>query len=326
MAVWPNFRSPLMWDVFAVNTYLSVSAIFWFIGLIPDFATLRDKSTKPLPKVIYGILSMGWRGSNQHWHRYEQAYLLLAGLSTPLVLSVHSIVSFDFAVSIVPGWAVTVFPPYFVAGAVFAGFAMVILFAIPLRKWYPGFKDLITVRHLDWMAKVLLATGLIVFYGYILEFFYALYSGNPYELALKNFRLESVYNWAYFALIICNGLIPQIFWFPAARRNTFWLVFVCLSVTVGMWLERFVIIPMSLMSNYVPSSNQPYYPTIWDFMMFAGTVGLFLTLMFLFFRALPVVNMFEMKDLLYRLAKAGQVPDPSDPVTKREKAIAGGGE
>ncbi|MFZ4506911.1 MAG: NrfD/PsrC family molybdoenzyme membrane anchor subunit [Fimbriimonas sp.] len=329
MGMWPNFRSPLMWDVFAVNTYLSVSAIFWFIGLIPDFATLRDKATNKVPKVIYGILSLGWRGSNQHWHRYEQAYLLLAGLSTPLVLSVHTIVSFDFASSIVPGWNVTVFPPYFVAGAVFAGFAMVILFAIPLRKWYDGFSDLITVRHLDWMAKILLATGLIVFYGYILEVFYAWYSGNAFEMALLKLRMNSPYAWAYFMLILCNGIIPQLFWIPAARRNNACLVFVALAVSVGMWLERFVIIPMSLMSNYLPSSNQPYYPTVWDFAMFLGTIGLFLTLMFLFFRALPVINMFEMKGLLHQLAKSGQVPNPTparEPAKPAAETITAGGD
>lgn len=301
MGVWPQFRSPLMWDVFAVSTYFAVSLLFWFMGLIPDLATLRDRARNPIAKKIFGAAAMGWRGSNQHWHRYEQAYLLLAGLSTPLVLSVHTIVSFDFAVSQVPGWNVTVFPPYFVAGAVFAGFAMVILIGLPVTKMY-NLGHLITKRHFDWMAKVLLATGLIVFYGYILEFFFASYSGNPYEVALRNFRLNSPYAWAYYLLILCNGIIPQAFWSPAARRSTGWLIFVAIAVTIGMWLERFVIIPMSLMSPYTPSAARPYYPTIWDFMMFGGTIGLFTMLMFLFIRFLPIINVFEVKDLWVKLA------------------------
>ncbi len=301
MGVWPQFRSPLMWDVFAVSTYLTVSLLFWFMGLIPDFATLRDKSTNKVGRIILAIASMGWRGSNQHWHRYEQAYLLLAGLSTPLVLSVHTIVSFDFAASIVPGWNVTVFPPYFVAGAVFAGFAMVMLFAIPMRAMY-NLKDLITDRHLDWMAKITLATGLIVAYGYMLEVFYAWYSANPYEFELLVYRrFTGPYAWAYWMLIACNVVIPQMFWAPVFRRNIFSLLFVSSAVTVGMWLERFVIIPMSLMNSYIPSANQPYYPTVWDFAMFGGTIGFFIMMMFLFIRFMPVINIFEMKVLLHDL-------------------------
>ncbi len=322
MAMWPQFRSPLMWDVFAVSTYLTVSVLFWFMGLIPDLATLRDRATNKLAKVGLGIASMGWRGSNQHWHRYEQSYLLLAGLSTPLVLSVHSIVSFDFAVSIVPGWNVTVFPPYFVAGAVFAGFAMVMTFAIPIRKLY-GLQDLITDRHLDWMAKILLATGLIVFYGYVLEAFYAWYSGNVFEWNNTYYRrFVGPYAWAFWSLILCNGIIPQLFWFPWARRNTFTLLFVCTSVSIGMWLERFVIIPMSLTSNYLPSSDKMYYPTFWDFGMYIGTIGLFITLMFLFMRFLPIINMFEMKDLLHKINHALQKHDEPH----AEEASVGGGE
>jgi Ni/Fe-hydrogenase subunit HybB-like protein len=301
LGMWPQFRSPLMWDVFAVSTYFSVSAVFWFVGLIPDFATLRDKSTNPYAKVLFATLALGWRGSNQHWHRYEQMYLLLAGLSTPLVLSVHSIVSFDFAISIVPGWNVTVFPPYFVAGAVFAGFAMVLTWLIPVRKAYK-LDHLITMRHLDWMAKILLATGLIVFYGYILEIFYSWYSGNFYEykLLIKT-RFSGMYAKFYWALIFCNGVAPQIFWWHKARKNIFWLMFISQLVSVGMWLERFVIIPMSLTSNYLPSSDKPYYPSTWDFLMFGGTIGFFIFLMFLFIRFLPVINMFEVKDLLYKM-------------------------
>jgi Ni/Fe-hydrogenase subunit HybB-like protein len=322
LGVWPQFRSPLMWDVFAVSTYLTVSALFWYLGLIPDFATLRDRTRNTASKITFAILAMGWRGSNRHWHRYEQAYLLLAGLSTPLVLSVHSIVSFDFAISQVIGWHVTVFPPYFVAGAVFAGFAMVILFAIPVRRMY-NLEHLITDRHLDWMAKILLATGLIVFYGYMLEVFYAWYSGSPYELALLDFRFTGHYAWAFWLLIICNGIIPQMFWFPWARRSTFWLIFVSLVVSVGMWLERFVIIPMSLMIPYVPSASQPYYPTFWDFAMFLGTIGFFVMMMFLFIRFMPIINIFEVKDLLRKITTGVVQPEPDGQPAQRP---AGAGE
>jgi Ni/Fe-hydrogenase subunit HybB-like protein len=301
LAMWPQFRSPLMWDVAAVSTYFSVSAVFWFVGLIPDFATLRDKSTNKYGKVIFGTLAMGWRGSNQHWHRYEQMYLLLAGLSTPLVLSVHSIVSFDFAISIVPGWNVTVFPPYFVAGAVFAGFAMVMTWGLPLRKFY-NLKHLITDRHIDWMCKITLATGLIVFYGYLLEIFYSWYSGNFYEFKLlMKTRFTGIYAPMYWLLIFCNGIAPQIFWIPKYRRHEPTIIVVCFLISVGMWLERFVIIPMSLTNNYLPSSDKPYYPSFWDVAMFTGTIGLFITLMMLFIRFLPVINIFEVKDLFYKM-------------------------
>jgi molybdopterin-containing oxidoreductase family membrane subunit len=314
LGMWPQWRSPLMWDVFAVSTYFSVSAVFWFVGLIPDFATLRDKSTNKHAKLIFAILSMGWRGSNQHWHRYEQMYLLLAGLSTPLVLSVHSIVSFDFAISIVPGWNVTVFPPYFVAGAVFAGFAMVLTWLIPVRKAYK-LDHLVTDRHLDWMAKILLATGLIVFYGYILEVFYSWYSGNFYEYKLLiDTRFKGMYSWAYWALIFCNGVVPQLFWIPKMRKNIWALMIISQVVSVGMWLERFVIIPMSLTNNYLPSSDKPYYPSTWDFAMFLGTIGFFIFLMFLFIRFLPVINMFEVKDLLYKLGGKKEYVDQDETV------------
>jgi len=320
LGMWPQFRSALMWDVFAVSTYFTVSLLFWYIGLIPDFATLRDKSKKRGAKVALAIASLGWRGSNRHWHRYEQAYLILAGLSTPLVLSVHTIVSFDFAISQVPGWNVTVFPPYFVAGAVFAGFAMVLTFLLPIRAMY-GLKDLVTLRHIDWMAKITLATGMIVFYGYILEIFYAWYSGNPYEWDLTfNRRFTGPYAWAYWLLIFCNGILPQVFWSPKARQNLVVVWIVCQFVSLGMWLERFVIIPMSLTANYLPSSNKMYYPTFWDFAMFAGTIGFFLFLMFLFIRFLPIINIFEMKDLLYKIVKK----EPQVPETAT--APAGGGE
>ncbi len=251
MGVWPQFRSPLIWDVFAVSTYFTVSAVFWYVGLIPDFATLKDRASNKAAQYAFAVLSLGWRGSSKHWHRYEQAYLLLAAISAPLVLSVHTIVSYDFAISIVPGWNVTVFPPYFVAGAVFAGFAMVILLAIPIRALY-GLKDLITMRHIDWMAKIMLATGLIVFYGYFLEAFYAWYSGETSELALMWWRFTGPYWPAYWALILCNGLIPQLMWSVKCRRNIPIVWIVSFVVSIGMWLERFVIIPMSLTRNYLP--------------------------------------------------------------------------
>ncbi len=321
MALWPQFRSPLMWDVFAVSTYFTVSLLFWYLGLIPDFATLRDQSKNRFARVLLAIACLGWRGSNQHWHRYEQAYLILAGLSTPLVLSVHSIVSFDFASSIVPGWNVTVFPPYFVAGAVFAGFAMVLTFAIPIRKIYK-LEHLITARHIDWMAKITLATGLIVAYGYTLELFYAWYSGNPHEWDMTLLRrLTGPYKWAYWSLIMCNVVAPQAFWVPWCRKNLVVVMIVCQFVSVGMWLERFVIIPMSLTANYLPSANRMYYPTVWDFAMFGGTIGFFIMMMFLFIRFMPVINIFEVKDLLYKMLGHKDSKIAETPIEMPEPAL-----
>src|SRR5271167_1278510 len=235
MGVWPQFRSPLIWDVFAVSTYFTISLLFWFIGLIPDLATLRDRTDNPVLRIIYGMLSLGWRGSARHWHRYETAYLLLAGLATPLVLSVHTVVSFDFAVAIVPGWHTTIFPPYFVAGAIYSGFAMVLMLAIPIRKIY-GLEEFITMRHLDNMAKVMLATGLIVAYGYFVEFFMAAYSGNKFDLFLVQQRLHGPYAPFYFALIFCNILTPQLLWFYKIRHNVVVLFLMSIVVNVGMWL------------------------------------------------------------------------------------------
>jgi Polysulphide reductase, NrfD len=309
LGMWPQFRSPLEWDVFAVSTYFTISLVFWFMGLIPDFAALRDRCTNKLAKTTYAIVALGWRGSNQHWHRYEQANLLLAGLSTPLVLSVHTIVSYDFASSIVPGWNVTVFPPYFVAGAVFAGFAMVMNFLIPARAYY-NLKHLVTMRHIDWMSKIMLATGLIVFYGYLLEVFYSWYSGNPYEYRLLMQRFNGPYAWSYWMLIFCNGVAPQIMWWNKARANLVCVWIVSLIVGVGMWLERFVIIPVSLTNNYLPSSNKMYYPTFWDFGMFLGTIGFFTMLMTLFMRFLPIINIFEVKDLLHRMINGTAKVEP----------------
>ena len=298
MNVYQNFRSPLMWDVFAVSTYATVSALFWYIGLIPDFATLRDRARSRPFQIVYGMLALGWRGSARHWHRYETTYLLLAGLATPLVLSVHTIVSFDFAVSQLPGWHATIFPPYFVAGAIYAGFAMVLTLTIPLRKFY-GLEDFITLRHLRNSAKVMLATGLIVGYGYMMEAFMAWYSASEYEgFMIKNRIWSGPYWWAYMLLLLTNIIIPQVLWSKRARHSTLVLFMVSLVVSVGMWLERFVIIVTSLHRDFLPSSWAMYRPTMFDWSMFIGTIGLFFTLLFLFIRFLPVISIFEMRTIL----------------------------
>ena len=285
MSVWPQFRSPLVWDVFAVSTYATVSALFWFVGLVPDLATLRDRATSPARRVIYGVLALGWRGSARHWARYEVAYLLLAGLATPLVISVHTVVSFDFAIAIVPGWHTTIFPPYFVAGAIYSGFAMVLTLAIPIRAAY-GLKDFITDRHLENMAKIMLATGLIVAYGYSMEAFISWYSGNTYERFMYWNRMTGPYWPAYWTLIATNIVTPQLLWLKRVRRNVPLLFAIALVVNVGMWLERFVIVVTSLHRDFLPSSWGMYYPTMWDWFTYAGTLGLFVALLFLFLRFL----------------------------------------
>jgi molybdopterin-containing oxidoreductase family membrane subunit len=297
MQLWPQFRSPLVWDVFAVSTYATVSLLFWYVGLIPDVATLRDRSTSKVGRVVYGILSMGWRGSATHWHRYETAYLLLAGLATPLVVSVHTVVSFDFAVAILPGWHTTIFPPYFVAGAIYSGFAMVLTLAIPIRAVY-GLQDFITMKHLDNMAKVMLATGLMVAYGYMMEAFMAWYSNNTYEKFLMMNRFFGPYMVQYWLLIACNIIIPQALWFRAVRRNVPLLFVLSLVVNLGMWLERYVIIVVSLHRDFLPSSWGMYAGTVWDWATYLGTIGLFLALLFLFIRFLPMISIFEMRTLL----------------------------
>src|SRR6059036_2123200 len=297
MGVWPQFRSPLMWDVFAVSTYATVSAIFWFVGLIPDFATLRDRAKSKTFQIIYGMLAMGWRGSARHWHRYETAYLLLAGLATPLVVSVHTVVSFDFAVAQLPGWHTTIFPPYFVAGAIYSGFAMVLTLAIPLRAVYQ-LEDFITTRHLQNMAKILLATGLIVAYGYMIEAFMAWYGGNPYEQYMIWNRLTGPYAPFYWALLFCNIATPQVLWLQRVRTSAAALFVISLIVNIGMWLERFVIVVTSLHRDFLPSSWGMYYPTIWDVATFLGTLGLFATLFFLFVRFMPMISIFEMRTIL----------------------------
>ncbi|HYP27955.1 MAG TPA: NrfD/PsrC family molybdoenzyme membrane anchor subunit [Blastocatellia bacterium] len=297
MQLMPQFRSPLIWDVFAVSTYATVSALFWYIGLIPDFATLRDRAKKTAAKKIYGLLAMGWRGSARHWHRYETTYLLLAGLATPLVVSVHTVVSFDFAVAVLPGWHATIFPPYFVAGAIYSGFAMVMTLAIPLRKFY-GLEDFITLRHLRNMAKIMLATGLIVAYGYMMEAFMAWYSANTYEEYMIKNRMTGPYWYMYWALILCNVITPQFLWSRRVRHSVPVLFVISIIVNVGMWLERYVIIVTSLHRDFLPSSWGMYSGTFWDWSMYIGTIGLFLALLFLFIRFLPMISIFEMRTIL----------------------------
>lgn len=297
MQMWPNFRSPLVWDVFAISTYTLVSLLFWYIGLVPDLATLRDKAKSRVKQVIYGIFALGWRNSARHWHRYETAYLLLAGLSTPLVVSVHTVVSFDFAIGIIPGWHATVFPPYFVAGAIYAGFAMVLTIALPLRRLY-AMEDFITMRHIDLMAQVMLWTGLFVAYGYAVEVFMAWYSGSLYELSMLQTRFVGPYAPIYWSLIFFNVLVTQALWFQRVRANTILLFMVAMSVNIGMWLERFVIIVTSLHRDFMPSSWDMYVPTFWDYSTFIGSLGLFATLLFLFIRFLPMISIFEMRTLV----------------------------
>jgi molybdopterin-containing oxidoreductase family membrane subunit len=297
MGIWPQFRSPLIWDVFAVSTYGTVSLLFWFVGLIPDLATLRDRAPTKAKQMIYGLLAMGWRGSARHWQRYQMAYLLLAGLATPLVLSVHTVVSFDFSIAIVPGWHTTIFPPYFVAGAIYSGFAMVLTIAIPLRKFY-HFEDFITMRHLENMAKVMLATGLIVAYGYFFEFFMSLYSGQKFDVFLVQQRLHGPYSHYYYALILCNILTPQLLWIRRVRTNITALFLMSIVVNIGMWLERFVIVVISLTRDFMPSAWGRYSPTVWDWATFIGTLGLFTTLIFLFVRVLPAISIAEMRELV----------------------------
>jgi Ni/Fe-hydrogenase subunit HybB-like protein len=297
MGVWPQFRSPLVWDVFAVSTYATVSLLFWFVGLIPDLATLRDRSPSRAGRVIYGMLAMGWRGSARHWHRYEIAYLLLAGLATPLVVSVHTVVSFDFAIAIVPGWHTTIFPPYFVAGAIYSGFAMVLTLAIPIRAIY-GLEDFITMRHLENMAKVMLVTGLIVAYGYLVEAFIAWYSGDVFERFVPFNRMAGPYALFYWGLILCNIVIPQALWLKRVRSSPPVLFVIAIIVNIGMWLERFIIVVTSLHRDFLPSSWGMYSPTFWDWATFVGSIGLFLALLFLFLRFLPMISIAEMRAIL----------------------------
>jgi len=297
MGLWPQFRSPLVWDVFAVSTYFTVSLLFWFLGLVPDLATLRDRASTKLKQKIYGVLALGWRGSALHWQRQQSAYLLLAGLATPLVLSVHSVVSFDFAVAILPGWHSTIFPPYFVAGAIYSGFAMVLNIVIPVRKLY-GLESFVTLRHLNNMANVMLATGLMVAYGYLMEAFMAWYSGDLFEQQMMANRMFGPYGWVFWGLMLVNVIIPQALWSRRVRTHPVLLFLVALSVNVGMWLERFVIVVTSLHRDFLPASWAMFRPTIWDWATLFGSVGLFLTLLLLFIRFLPMISISEVRELV----------------------------
>jgi molybdopterin-containing oxidoreductase family membrane subunit len=304
MSVWPQFRSPLVWDVFAVSTYFTVSLIFWYSALIPDFATLRDQTTGRVRSMIYGFLALGWRGSALHWHRFQNAYLLLGGLATPLVVSVHTVVSFDFAVAILPGWHSTIFPPYFVAGAIFSGFAMVIMLAIPIRHIW-GLENLVTERHLDNMAKIMLGTGLIVAYAYAVEWFMSWYSADTYEAFLAHNRVAGPYAPVYWATILCNIGSIQTLWFRSVRRNPLALFAVALIVQTGMWLERYMIVIVSLHRDFLPRSWGMYSGTFYDWLIFTGSWGLFLTFFLLFLRYVPMITMFELRETAHKAAAGG---------------------
>jgi len=298
MNVWPQFRSPLAWDVFAVSTYATISIVFWYVGMIPDFGTLRDRAQMPFAKYMYGMAALGWRGSTRHWIRYESASLLLAGLSTPLVLSVHTVISFDFAVAALAGWHTTIFPPYFVAGAIYSGFAMVITLAIPIRKFY-HLEDLVTLRHLDCMAKVMLGTGGIVAYGYGMEVFMSWYSASHWEFFMMWNRMFGPMGWAYWILILTNIAIPlTTLWSRKLRVNVTYLFILSFVVNIGMWFERFVIVVTSLYREYLPSSWGTYKATFWDYIIFIGTWGLFTFLFLGFVRFLPMIPMSEIRAML----------------------------
>jgi Ni/Fe-hydrogenase subunit HybB-like protein len=298
MWLWPQPRSPLEWDVFAVSTYGTVSLVFWYVGLIPDLASMRDHAPNLWVRRAYGVLALGWRSSAIHWHRYQKAYLLLAGLATPLVLSVHTIVSFDFAISIIPGWHTTIFPPYFVAGAIYSGFAMVLTLIIPLRSWYK-MQDLITMRHVEAASKLMLGTGLIVAYGYSMEAFFAWYSGDPYESFMYWNRMTGPYGFTYVLLILCNIAIPQALWYRKVRLNVVLVWIISIIVNIGMWLERFVIVVTSLHRDFLPSSWGIYIPTKWDWATYTGTIGFFMFLIFLFVRLLPSISIFEVREVVH---------------------------
>ena len=303
MKMWPQFRSPLVWDVFAVGTYFTVSLLFWYLGLVPDLATVRDRAQKKWQKIFYGVLALGWRNSAAHWQRHQIAYLLLAALATPLVLSVHSVVSLDFSVAQLPGWHSTIFPPYFVAGAIYSGFAMVITIVIPVRKIY-GLENLITLRHFNNMANVMLVTGLIVAYGYFIEAFMSWYSGDIFDQYMMTNRVLGPYGWIFWLLMLVNVVIPQALWSARVRRNLIALFLVALSINLGMWLERFVIVITSLHRDFVPSSWGMFFPTIWDWATLFGSIGLFLTLLFLFIRFLPMIAISETRELVAEPQKA----------------------
>jgi molybdopterin-containing oxidoreductase family membrane subunit len=321
MGVWPNFRSPLLWDVFAVSVYGTVSALFWYLGLIPDLATMRDRAKTRARQIVFGIFSLGWRGSARQWHHYEVAYLVLAALATPLVLSVHSVVSMDFAVSILPGWHTTVFPPYFVAGAIFSGFAMVVTLMVICRKVF-RLEHIVTLRHLDYMARIMLVTGTMVGYAYSTEFFTAWYSGNPYELSTFLNRAFGEYAWAYWIMVSCNVISPQIFWFKKARTSIPILFVLSIVINIGMWFERFVIIVTSLHRDFLPSAWDYFSPTIWDVSCLLGSFGLFFTMFCLFVRFVPMVATAEVKTVLPQANPHGH--HGSDAARADAPALVGG--
>ncbi len=295
--LWVNFRSPLVWDVFAVSTYFTISLLFWYTGLVPDFASVRDRAKNKIRKLIYTILSLGWRGEARHWNHYEMVYMLLAALSTPLVLSVHSVVSFDFATSVLPGWHTTIFPPYFVAGAIFSGFAMVVTLLVIAREIF-SLKDYITIYHLENMNKIILLTGMLVGYAYLMELFIAWYSGNTFERFTFLNRVSGPFAWAYWIMMSCNVIVPQIFWIKKFRRSIP-IMFVCsLLINIGMWFERFTIIVTSLHRDFLPASWNHYIPTRYDWGITVGSFGMFLMLFLLFCRALPTICMFEVKSVI----------------------------
>lgn len=297
MGIWPNFRSPLLWDVFAVGTYFTASLLFWYVGLIPDLATLRDRAKTRGKRIILGIFALGWRGGNRQWRHYEVAYLILAGISTPLVLSVHSVVSTDFAVSIIPGWHTTIFPPYFVAGAIFSGFAMVMTLSIIVRRIFK-LEEFITLSHLEKINKIMLLTGMMVGYAYSIEFFIAWYSGNIYEAFTFINRATGPYAWAYWTMISCNVLVPQLFWFKKLRRSIPVMFVASILINVGMWFERFVIVVSSLANDFLPAAWAYYKPTFWDISIFVGSFGLFFLLFLIFMRFLPIIAISEVKGVL----------------------------
>lgn len=297
--LWVNFRSPLLWDVFAVSTYATVSMVFWYVGLVPDFATIKDRAKNKIRRSVYGALSLGWRGTAKNWSHYEMVYLILAGLSTPLVLSVHTIVSFDFAVSNVPGWHTTIFPPYFVAGAIFSGFAMVVTLMTLVRLGFKEFQNYITLDHMEVMNKIIMATGLMVGYAYAAEFFIAWYSGNAYEKFVFVNRAFGPYGWAYWTMVSCNVLIPQAFWFKSLRRSIPVMFVISIFVNIGMWFERFVITVTSLHRDFLPSSWGMYAWSWWDTGVLVGSFGMFLTLFLLYLRLFPAISIAEIKPVLH---------------------------
>jgi Ni/Fe-hydrogenase subunit HybB-like protein len=296
--MWVNFRSPLLWDVFAISTYATVSSVFWFVGMIPDLATVRDRAKNIWRQRIYGALSMGWKGTAKNWSQFEMIYLVLAGLSTPLVISVHTIVSFDFAVSGLPGWHTTIFPPYFVAGAIFSGFAMVITLMSLVRIGYPKFKDYITIDHMEVMNKIIMMTGLMVGYAYGTEFLIAWYSGNEYERYVFMNRALGPYAWAYWIMIFCNVFAPQIFWFRKLRRSIPVMFVVSIFVNIGMWFERFVITVTSLHRDFLPSNWGQYAWSMYDTAILVGSFGMFFTIFLLYLRVLPAISIAEIKPML----------------------------